>query len=267
MTDLCPSFMVLKMEVLMVLVVLMVLMSDGKSHPKPSCPYPPSQWCRSLEIAIECKVQKQCMELNAIRPNRSVPAVDVTLYYESLCPGCRAFITQQLFPTWTMLQDIMTVNLVPYGNAKEFASANSPFRCQHGAPECHGNLIEACVIHLAGQSAFPVVHCMESAASVLDAAQPCLHLYAPSVSWASVDSCVTGQQGFKLMHNNALMTRALSPAHTHVPWVTFNGEYTDEFEDKAMSSLFHLVCQLYKGGKPPACTGARLKLDRSLCWH
>ena len=29
---------------------------NGKSKPKPSCSYPPSQWCRSLEIAIECKV-------------------------------------------------------------------------------------------------------------------------------------------------------------------------------------------------------------------
>lgn len=30
--------------------------SHGKSKPKPGCEYPPSQWCRSLEIAIECGV-------------------------------------------------------------------------------------------------------------------------------------------------------------------------------------------------------------------
>ncbi|XP_056132416.1 gamma-interferon-inducible lysosomal thiol reductase isoform X2 [Lampris incognitus] len=221
--------------VVSLLCLLTVEQSSGKSHPEPSCSYPPSQWCRSLEIAIECQVQKQCMELNAIRPNPSVPTVDVTLYYGSLCPGCRAFITQQLFPTWTMLQDIMTVNLVPYGNTKEVPSANSPFTCQHGELECHGNMIE------------------------------CLQLYAPSVSWASVASCVNGEQGFKLMHNNAIMTRALSPAHTHVPWATIDGEYTDWLEDKAMSTLFHLVCQLYKGVKPPACTGAQVKLNRSLC--
>ncbi|XP_056132415.1 gamma-interferon-inducible lysosomal thiol reductase isoform X1 [Lampris incognitus] len=251
--------------VVSLLCLLTVEQSSGKSHPEPSCSYPPSQWCRSLEIAIECQVQKQCMELNAIRPNPSVPTVDVTLYYGSLCPGCRAFITQQLFPTWTMLQDIMTVNLVPYGNTKEVPSANSPFTCQHGELECHGNMIEACVIHLTGPSAFHVIYCMESAAHVVDSAQPCLQLYAPSVSWASVASCVNGEQGFKLMHNNAIMTRALSPAHTHVPWATIDGEYTDWLEDKAMSTLFHLVCQLYKGVKPPACTGAQVKLNRSLC--
>lgn len=51
----------------------------------------------------------------------------------------------------------------------------------------------------------------------------CLQLYAPSVSWATLDACVTGGLGHRLMHANAAMTRALSPAHLHVPWVTFNG--------------------------------------------
>ncbi|XP_054644508.1 gamma-interferon-inducible lysosomal thiol reductase-like [Dunckerocampus dactyliophorus] len=238
---------------------------SGSSHPKHSCRYPPSQWCRSLEIAIECKVQKQCMELSAVRPNEAVPQVSVTLYYESLCPACRAFITQQLFPTWTMLQDIMKVTLVPYGNAKEHMSGNTTFTCQHGEPECHGNMIEACVLHLSDHAAFPIIFCMESAADVLSAAQPCLQMHAPSIPWASVDSCVRGGLGRRLMHASAAMTRALSPAHTHVPWVTFNGEYKEDHEDKAMSSLFHLVCQLYKGVKPPACTGAPVRLNRGFC--
>ncbi|CAB1421897.1 unnamed protein product [Pleuronectes platessa] len=250
--------------------VFLLLCSESRgseaSHPKPpACRYPPSQWCRSLEIAIECKVQKQCMELNATRPNRAVPPVSVSLYYETLCPACRLFITQQLFPTWTMLQDIMAVTLVPYGNAKEVSSGNSPYTCQHGEPECKGNLIEACIINITRHSALQIISCMESAANVLNAAQPCLQLYAPSVSWASVDSCVKTGLGDRLMHTNAVMTRALNPPHTHVPWVTFNGEYTEENEDKAMSSLFQLVCQLYKGVKPPVCTGAPVKLNRSFC--
>ncbi|XP_042371281.1 gamma-interferon-inducible lysosomal thiol reductase [Plectropomus leopardus] len=252
----------------LLLPVFLLLWTDRRSsgsHPKPSCRYPPSQWCRSLEIAIACNVQKQCMEVNATRPLHAVPPVSVTLYYESLCPACRVFITQQLFPTWTMLQDIMTVTLVPYGNAKELPSADAPFTCQHGEPECRGNMIEACIIHLTGHSAFQIIYCMESSANVLNAAQSCLQLYAPSVSWSSVDSCLKGDLGHQLMHANAVMTRALSPMHTHVPWVTFNGEYTEENEDKAMSSLFMLVCHLYKGVKPPACTGAPVRLNRGFC--
>lgn len=58
------------------------------------------------------------MELTATGPDRAVSPVAVTLYYQSLCPGSRVFISQQLFPTWSMLQDIMTVTLVPYGNTE-----------------------------------------------------------------------------------------------------------------------------------------------------
>uniref|UniRef100_A0A3B5LD91 Gamma-interferon-inducible lysosomal thiol reductase n=1 Tax=Xiphophorus couchianus TaxID=32473 RepID=A0A3B5LD91_9TELE len=234
------------MKVLCILAVLFLISTKHKSfelsHPKPACRYPPSQWCRSLEIAIECKVR-------ALAPNQTVPRVALTLYYESLCPDCRRFITKQLFPTWTMLQDIMSLTLVPYGNAKEVLSVNSPFSCQHGEPECRGNMIQACIIHLTGTSlAFQVIYCMESAANVLNAAEPCLQLYAPSVSWAAVDACVTGRLGYKLMHGYAVMTRALNPAHTHVPWVTIDGVF-----------IFPLKM------KPPVCTGAPVKLSRSGC--
>lgn len=51
----------------------------------------------------------------------------------------------------------------------------------------------------------------------------CLQLYAPAVPWSSVDACAGGGLGHRLMHANAAMTRALSPAHLHVPWVTFDG--------------------------------------------
>ncbi|XP_036442514.1 gamma-interferon-inducible lysosomal thiol reductase [Colossoma macropomum] len=237
---------------------------QGKSHPKPSCGYPPSQWCRTLEIAVECGVQKQCMELLATRPDPSVPPVEVTVYYESLCPGCRSFLTEQLFPTWTMLRDIMRVHLVPYGNTKELPELNS-FSCQHGEPECKANIIEACILNVTDHAAFPVIHCMVSSSDVMKAAPSCLQLYAPSVEWGTIESCVKGGLGHTLMHENGVKTRSLSPVHTHVPWVTFNGVYTDDLEDKAMSTLFNLVCKLYEGIKPPVCTGALKKLNRSFC--
>ncbi|XP_036377557.1 gamma-interferon-inducible lysosomal thiol reductase [Megalops cyprinoides] len=238
----------------------------GKSKPKPSCHYPPSQWCKTLEIAIECKVQKQCLELNATKPDPAVPKVVVGLYYESLCPGCRGFLVRQLFPTWVMLMDIMDVELVPFGNAQEEEHAGKyEFQCQHGAEECQGNMIETCIMNVTDDAAFPIIFCMESSSDVLSAAQPCLQLYAPSVKWETVMSCVKGDLGNKLMHENALNTNALTPPHQYVPWVTINGQHTEDLQDKAMSSLFSLVCSTYKGGKPPACTGALKKLDRSYC--
>ncbi|KAJ8408358.1 hypothetical protein AAFF_G00257720 [Aldrovandia affinis] len=238
-----------------------------KKKPKPKpCAYPPSQWCKTLEIAIECKVQKQCLELNATKPDPVVPKVLVGMYYESLCPGCRAFLVGALFPTWVLLSDIMDVELVPFGNAVESGSEGKyVFECQHGEPECQGNMIETCIMELVEDMAFPIIFCMESSSDVLGSAQACLQLYAPTVTWETIMTCVKGDQGNKLMHANAQMTNALTPAHTYVPWVTFDGVHTDDLESRAMSSLFTLVCSLYKGGKPPACTGALKKLDRSFC--
>ncbi|TRY57422.1 hypothetical protein DNTS_031419 [Danionella cerebrum] len=254
----------MKSLVLCVLSFIIFYGIESKSHPKPSCGYPPSQWCRSLEIAIECGVQKQCMELNATRPDPEVPQVEISLYYESLCPGCRSFITEQLFPTWVLLKDIMRVHLIPFGNAKELPEENL-FSCQHGESECDTNMMQACIISAANHAAFPVIYCMESSADVLNSAKPCLQLHAPFTKWETVESCTKGELGLTLMHRNAINTQALNPAHTHVPWITFNGNYTSEMEDKAMSTLFTLVCSLYKGVKPPVCTGAMKKLDRSFC--
>ena len=48
-----------------------------------------------------------------------VQSVKVALGYESLCPGCREFLTHQLHPAYKKLYStgILDITLVPYGNA------------------------------------------------------------------------------------------------------------------------------------------------------
>lgn len=198
---------------------------------------------------------RECLESNFTRSRQTEDPVKVELYYESLCPGCRGFLVQMLFPTWIMLRDIMTVTLVPYGNAKEIPDGQKyKYECQHGPEECLGNMIETCLWNLT-QAAPEVILCMEASSDVVKSAQPCTQLFAPELDWGKVTSCVDGDLGNQLMHQNALKTEALKPPHQYVPWLTINGEHTEDLQDKAMSSLFNLVCSMYKGTKPPACGG------------
>ncbi|KAK9539031.1 hypothetical protein VZT92_004165 [Zoarces viviparus] len=230
------------------------------------CSQPPSKWCSSLDSAIQCGVLKQCLESNLTRSRqKAADPVEVALYYESLCPGCRLFLTQMLFPTSLMLNDIMSVTLVPYGNAQEKPDGQKyAFVCQHGEQECLGNMIETCLLNMT-DVAYQIIYCMESSTDVIKAAQSCVELYSPKLSWDSVMSCVKGDVGNQLMHQNALKTKALNPPHQYVPWVTINGEHTDDLQDKAQNSLFTLVCSMYKGPKIPACGGGGERRYRSYC--
>ncbi|XP_041805593.1 gamma-interferon-inducible lysosomal thiol reductase [Chelmon rostratus] len=222
-----------------------------------SCTYPPSKWCSSMDSAIQCGVLKECLMSNFTRSKQMADPVEVALYYESLCPGCRYFLTGMLFPTWVLLNDIMSVTLVPFGNAQEKHDGQKYiFECQHGQQECLGNMIETCLLNMTDM-AFVIINCMESSTDVIKAAKSCVELYRPELAWDTIMSCVNGDLGNQLMHQNALKTNALSPQHEYVPWVTINGEHTKDLEDKAMSSLFNLVCSLYKGAKIPACGGSQ----------
>ncbi|XP_070604303.1 gamma-interferon-inducible lysosomal thiol reductase [Erythrolamprus reginae] len=226
--------------------------SCGESNRPATCGYPPQLWCSSKEIARACQVEKRCTRLMSNTPKAD--PVSVSLYYESLCGGCREFLVQTLFPTWVMLQSIMNVTLVPYGNAEEKKEGTKwHFTCQHGEEECLGNTIEACISHLYPVIDFVLIFCMESSADVVTSLPLCLKLYAPNASLADINACVKGDLGNQLMHRNAELTEALKPRHEYVPWILINGVHTDKLQTLAQESLFNLVCSLYKGDVPDAC--------------
>ena len=70
--------------------------------------------------------------------------MNFSLYYETLCPYCRQFFTEQLAKAYQTIPDIINITIVPYGNAHETYDSSSQmyqFTCQHGSDECVGNLI------------------------------------------------------------------------------------------------------------------------------
>lgn len=213
--------------------------------------------------ARTCGGLEECVQMNS---SRFADKVNVSLYYESLCPGCRQFLVLQLMPTFIMLNDIMNLELVPYGNAQEKQVGDKfEFTCQHGPDECLGNMIETCVMDKVPDAAVAVIYCMEAAVNVVKAVESCLALFSPTTVFGDIMACVNGEEGNQLMHQNAKKTTSLQPPHQYVPWITINGEHSDDLQEKAMNSLFKLVCSLYKGQAPAACTLGQSAVKTSYC--
>lgn len=204
-------------------------------------------------IWLSCLISLTCI-------NAESSPVKVELYYESLCPGCREFISGQLFETWKTLQKtgILSVGLYPYGNAKEsqLPDGSWKFQCQHGQPECTGNLIEVCIensVKFDADQYLPAIHCMEASDDPVSNAEACVKENLPGVDYNSVDQCAKGKLGNILMHQMGKKTESLDPSHTYVPWIVVNGQHTEDIQNEASEHLLALVCDMYTGSKPKEC--------------
>ncbi|XP_069106871.1 gamma-interferon-inducible lysosomal thiol reductase-like [Argopecten irradians] len=239
--------------------VLLAFVSTVSSVDGSLCNFPPSLWCSSEEIAAACQVTWQCKQYWS-RQTVAAP-VQLTLYYETLCPDCQNFYKKQLYPAYKQVGDIMNITLVPYGNAHEKKTSEGKwqFQCQHGEQECVGNIIDACTISIVKNFTvyFPFIYCMEEKLyegniKPPEAADKCAKL----LNLKEIDAilaCSNSDAGNMLEHQMALQTDALQPPHTYVPWVQLNGVHTEKIEKEAERDLVGLVCDTYMGEKPPAC--------------
>ena len=141
-------------------VAVVVLAGVASAAVQDDCKQGPSYWCRDQETSIKCGAQAFCNLLKddskikfqpTVNRETAAPAVNVSFYYESLCPGCREVWRDQLYPTFQALgaSGIVNFEFVPYGNAREQAYGSSwIFTCQHGPSECLGKSLSPFVLSL-----------------------------------------------------------------------------------------------------------------------
>ncbi|NXG57623.1 GILT reductase, partial [Hemiprocne comata] len=202
------------------LLALVALLAPGLGVALPSCDYPAHLWCSSWEIAVACQAESRCGNIS--RP--AAAPVELSLYYESLCPACRWFLLARPGARGAHPRCFRhrSNRLVPQ---ETNVSGKWQFECQHGPEECLGNMIEACLMHEAQNftTYFPVIFCLESGSSVTKNLEACLQIYAPELDVGRIAACVRGDAGAALMHHNAQQTAALDPPHQYVPWIVING--------------------------------------------
>lgn len=144
------------MKILIVLLSVVALTYCKRSRDS-KCMFGPSYWCRDEATAKQCGVSLFCKAMNTpskaekikFHPQNNnklkldAAPVNVSFYYESLCPGCKEVWQTQLFPTFQKIgaTGIVNFEFVPYGNAQEYQYGNQwVFTCQHGATECIGKI-------------------------------------------------------------------------------------------------------------------------------
>ncbi|KAK9057540.1 hypothetical protein SSX86_022376 [Deinandra increscens subsp. villosa] len=179
--------------------------------------------------------------------------VELTVYYEALCPSSEDFITEYLNKIFDNgLISIVDLKLSPYGNAQ--ISSNGTIVCQHGKWECLLNTIEACAIHVWPDVSdhFPFVYCVERLNQDENYTEweTCFEIL--NLDSKPVADCYRSGLGHKLEIGYADETMALEPPHVYVPWVVVDGQplYDD------YTNFISYICKAYKGSNlPQACLG------------
>ncbi|CAF2144962.1 unnamed protein product [Rotaria magnacalcarata] len=218
------------------------------------CPNSSADWCKTKEIATSCGVTKQCASV--VWKTNDNDRVNFTIYYESLCADCRQFIITQVWFAFQAISDIVNLTFIPYGNAHEIYRPETKlyqFYCQHGPDECYGNLIHTCVIasYLETQQHMPFIYCMDSIVDDVEkVARQCAQ--NTSIDFEKVANCTNSRMGNQLQHVYATQTEHTKPTQAFVPWVTLNGNHTEEIQDLAETDLIALICDTYRGANPPA---------------
>ncbi|KAM6574144.1 hypothetical protein CsatA_022471 [Cannabis sativa] len=176
--------------------------------------------------------------------------VQVSLYYESLCPYCANFIVNHLVKLFQNgLISTVDLRLVPWGNASP--NPDGSISCQHGVDECLLNTIEACTITVYPDvnRHFRFIHCVErlSLQNRHNEWQNCFQI--SGLGTVPIDCYNTGY-GNVIEHRYGNETAMLKPAHRFVPWVIVNNKPIQEDYINFMA----YICKAYKEtSKPEAC--------------
>jgi len=206
---------------------------------------------------------KLILSLALVAVIRAADPVYVEVYYESLCPDSKAFIANQLWPTYQLVPEILTVVFVPFGFSNYTPNGDTyDFTCQHGPDECYGNKIHACALNYYPNNVdnVPFISCSMAANDTVAASEGCADTYG--LNWQDIYGCANADLGGQLLEANGVVTLGLDPEMTWVPWIVLNHQFTVENEILSQTNFLKLACDTYQAGGgvlPAGCTSTLKK--------
>ena len=182
--------------------------------------------------------------------------VNVSVYYEVLCPDSINFVRGPMARAYEEVPEILRLELVPYGKARyeEKPDGGVTFSCQHGPDECAGNMVQACALNLyPAEKHVDFVKCMLSRRRPHTAGPICAA--SLSLPYDTIEACVTGSAGQKYLKEMGQKTESLKPKLSFVPWININGQHDDRTQDESLQDLKSVVCSAFSGpAKPAKCS-------------
>jgi len=177
----------------------------------------------------------------------------LSVYYNILCSDSRNFIQRQLTPVFNHFggldNPIFEIDFVPYGKANTIDNGNGnySFTCQFGPAECEGNRMQACALnHYPAQFHADFIACtMGNAESGPDCATQF------GLDFSPIQNCIENE-GDSLLAQNGIRTHALDPQLHYVPWIIFDGDFTEENLWDSQDDLLTTICLKF-GHEHPKC--------------
>ncbi|XP_053608798.1 GILT-like protein 1 isoform X2 [Plodia interpunctella] len=172
--------------------------------------------------------------------------LSVTVLYESKCPDSRSFVLRQLQQAMVLLRDQVQLTLVPFGKADSVDSGYGGFQCQHGPPECQGNIVQDCALSLMANrddlEKTAYVACEMSTLAGTEGSLMCVQ--KANVSSAAVSECISSGRGTLLQLHSERVTKQYRPKF--IPTVIINGVFNQHIQDMSQFDLIGTLCALLR---------------------
>jgi interferon gamma-inducible protein 30 len=205
-----------------------------------------------------CQAQDEIVAITIADPRSQSKKVHVLAAVEALCPDCRSFMNDQLYPMFEILgPQVVDLTVVSFGNAVIDVKSKR-VDCQHGPAECDANSYEQCAASLYPypERYLRYLRCLDNELEMGHRDEPfSTSLFAgcardSALDFAPIKACHDDpEQAWKLQRQAAAAT---PQQHTYVPWIEINGIHS---MDETQDSLLAAVCRAYEdgGGSHPAC--------------